>query len=203
MSKAASRPIVLLSVLGKMTLNANEQVNGLFRAGVSLLPRGSRVPQFVVGSQDHQPKVRALKHRDLLVKFWVAQGWEVRQPWMDKMAKWSDAPARSAPAPENWGPRYVPPGSSENVPQPAAPGDVTAVLNARAIGRAAIPTPARIPIPAAVLPTVPTAPPHRAVPIPAVSPVAPVTPPKPAGDWSAVEGLVRQAVECRECFDRG
>jgi hypothetical protein len=170
--------IVLLSTLGKMTLNTNQWADGRFRTGVSLRARDV-FPQVVVGYEDHDTRSRALAHREQLAAFWISQGWELRTPGMDKEAKWSGAVARNAPVAEAWGPRYTPPTASPTpLAPPARPMRVPAAAPSRSVA------------PAAPLLS------------PASEPVHGDSGPI-AGDWNDLESLMRGAMHCRECFERG
>jgi uracil-DNA glycosylase len=173
---------VLLSNLGKLTVKTNELTSGLYRTGVSFRVRGES-RQYVMGGEDHDAKPRALVHRKQVVAFWVAEGWEVRTMEVNKEDKWSLAHARSAPTPENWGPRFV--STWAAAAKPLDSPTPSTVQNSKA-PMSSVPSSGQAPSPT-------TTPVHR--------------PPVEArgvaeGNWDQLDSLVRQAVGCRECFER-
>lgn len=115
---------VLLSVLGKLTINANESRSGDYLTSVTYRPR-ERVSE-TMGHERHETRHRALGRLAQLVAFWVSEGWEVRTPDVNKDDKWSFAKARSAPTPAHYGQlaitaRAIPSAEAPPMPVAAAP----------------------------------------------------------------------------------
>ena len=96
------RTPVLLSLLGKLTINANESQSGDYLTSLTYRPR-ERASE-TMGHERHETKYRAQGRLGQLVTYWVGEGWEVRTQDVNKEDKWSFAKARSAPTPAHYGP---------------------------------------------------------------------------------------------------
>ena len=117
---------VLLSVLGKLTINANESQSGDYLTSVTYRPR-ERASE-TMGHERHETRHRALGRLAQLVAYWVSEGWEVRTPDVNKEDKWSFAKARSAPTPAHYGP---PAGVTPSDPERSTAADAMREVSAR------------------------------------------------------------------------
>jgi len=87
---------VLLSVLGKLTINANESQSGDYLTSVTYRPGSVPPRRWAMSATKPSTERRAVwTVGDVL----VSEGWEVRTPDVNKEDKWSFAKARSAPHP--------------------------------------------------------------------------------------------------------
>ena len=116
---------VLLSLLGKLTINANESQSGDYLTSVTYRPR-ERASE-TMGHERHETKHRAQGRLAELVAYWVSAGWEVRTPDVNKEDKWSFAKAPSAPSPAHYGPPAGLPPPIHGAAPPPVPQVRTAV----------------------------------------------------------------------------